>query len=393
MKNNVKVIENAKVVLERGIIFDGVIVICDDRICAFGKSGEVEIPEGAEHIDASGAYVGPGFVDIHVHGGNGYHSADTPEEMAEHFLSHGETSMLLTSCGVTRKSVDGIVDNIRKIREAAKTHGNIKGIYMEGPYFNGRYGANKHLNTWGTRQIVEEDYKPMVDAGGTDVKVWMVAPERVSEGLVHFLKYAREVNPEVVFAVGHSEALPSQIRALGSKYCPKILTHAMNATGRQGEVANRGIRSIGPDEYCLTEPDMYAELISDSLGIHVPGDLQRVILRAKGVDKVVLITDSTAYNNPAPEHYAHVVDINFDDRGKVAGSKLTMDMACRNIMAHTSCGIAEAFMMASGNPARAVGLYDELGSIDVGKKADLVFVDDMFNIKKVFLNGNIVKEN
>ena len=388
---NMKVIENAKVVLERGIIFDGVIVICDGRISAFGKAGEVEIPEGVEHIDASGAYVGPGFVDIHVHGGGGFQTSDDPKEAAQHFLAHGETSMLCTPSGTGNKPCETLVGYMKNIREAMKVQGNIRGIYMEGPYYNPNYGSHKHLNTWGNRQIEPDEFKALVDAGGTDVKVWMVAPERVSEGLVHFLKYAREVNPEVVFAVGHSEALPSQIRALGSKYCPKILTHAMNATGRQGEVANRGIRSIGPDEYCLTEPDMYAELISDSLGIHVPDSLQRVILRAKGVDKVVLITDSTAYNNPAPEHYAHVVDINFDDRGKVAGSKLTMDMACRNIMAHTSCGIAEAFMMASGNPARAVGLYDELGSIDVGKRADLVFVDDIFNVKKVILGGEICK--
>ena len=386
---SIKVIENAKVVLERGIIYGGVIVISDDTITAFGKREEVEIPDGAEMIDAKGAYVGPGFVDIHVHGGNGYNSADNPEKMAEYFLSHGETSMLLTSTGVTRKPVEGIVENIEKIKAAAKTHGNIKGIYMEGPFFNPNYGANKHLNVWGNRQIVEEDYKPLVDAGGTDIRVWMVAPERVCEGLLPFLEYAREVNPDVKFAVGHSEAHPTEIRALG-KYKPSILTHAMNATGRKGEVANRGIRSVGPDEYCLCEPDMYAELISDSLGTHVPTELQRVILRAKGVDKVVLITDSTSYNNPPPERYAHVTDINFDDRGGVAGSRLTMDKACRNIMTHTGCGIAEAFMMASTNPARAVGLYDEIGSIEVGKRADLVLVDDVFNVKKVILEGEIV---
>ena len=386
----IKVIENAKVVLERGIILDGVIVIEGGRILAVGKRAEVEIPEGAERIDACGAYVGPGFVDIHVHGGNGYNSADNPEKMAEYFLSHGETSMILTSTGVTRKPVEGIVVNIEKIKAAAKNHGNIKGIYMEGPFFNPHYGANQHLNIWADRQIVEEDYKPLVDAGADFIRVWMVAPERVCEGLLPFLEYAREVNPDVKFAVGHSEATPAEIRALG-KYKPSILTHAMNATGRKGEVANRGIRSVGPDEYCLCEPDMYAELISDSLSIHVPDELQRVILRAKGVDKVVLITDSTAYNNPAPEHYAHVPDINFDDRGKVAGSKLTMDHACRNIMAHTGCGIAEAFMMAAGNPARAIGLYDELGSIDVDKRADLVIVDDTFNIKKVILGGEICR--
>ncbi len=387
----VKVIENAKVVLERGIIWDGVVVIEDGTISAFGKKSEVEIPEGAEHIDALGAYVGPGFVDIHVHSGNGYNSASTPEKMAEYFLSHGETSMLLTSCGVARKSVEEIVDNIEKIKEAAKTAKNIKGIHMEGPYFNENYGANKRLNTWGTRPIAEEDYKLFVDAGGDFIKVWTVAPER--EGLVPFLKYAREVNPDVVFAVGHSEALPSEIRALG-KYRPTLQTHSMNATGRKGEVVNRGLRYMGPDEYCLKEPDMYAELISDSLGVHVKSELQQLIVHAKGVHRVVLITDATGGTvNPPPEKYAHVTDLNFDAWGGLCGSLLTMNQACRNVMTHTSCGIAEAFIMASGNPARVIGLYDELGSIDVGKRADLVFVDDTFNVKKVILGGEICKFN
>ena len=76
------------------------------------------------------------------------------------------------------------------------------------------------------------------------------------------------------------------------------------------------------------------------------------------------------------------------ERG-IAGSKMTMEQACRNIMTHTNCGIAQAFIMASRNPARAVGLGDELGSIEIDKRADLVFVDDMFNIKEVMLGGNM----
>ena len=83
---NVSVIKNAKVVLERGIIFDGVIVVADGRIAAFGKSAEVEIPTGAKVIDAKGAYVGPGFVDIHVHGGGGFSTCTEPVEASAFFL-------------------------------------------------------------------------------------------------------------------------------------------------------------------------------------------------------------------------------------------------------------------------------------------------------------------
>ena len=384
--NKIKVIENAKVVLENGIIWDGVIVIDGERILSFGKNGEVEIPEGAEHIDAKGAYVGPGFVDIHVHGGGGFQTSTNPKEAAAHFLSHGETSILATPSGTGSKTREEICSYIENIKEAMKSAKNIKGIYMEGPYYNPRYGANSKLNTWGQKPVMREDFEVLVDACGDAVRVWMIAPERAKEGLVDFLEYARKVNPDVAFAVGHSEALPSEIRALG-KYRPTIQTHSMNATGRLKVPG--GTRDFGPDEYCFREPDVYCELISDSLGIHVNCEMQQLLLHNKGLHRVVLITDSTVYKNPCPEKFAGVTDLNFDPWGGIAGSKLTMDRACKNIMTHTNCGIAQAFVMASTNPAKAVGLYDELGSIEKGKIADLVFVDDVFNVKQVMQNGEL----
>lgn len=385
-----KAIVNAKVVHERGIIWDGVILISGKTITAYGKRPETEIPENAEIIDAKGDYVGPGFVDIHVHGGGGHQTSLEPTQAAEFFLSHGETSMLCTPSGIGSKTREEIVGFIKNIREAKKTAKNIKGIYMEGPYYNPRYGANSKLNTWGHRPVDPDDVHALVDACGEDVRVWMVAPERAGEGLGYFLEYARKINPKVKFAVGHSEALPGEIRAMG-KYRPTIQTHSMNATGRVGEPKG-GLRCFGPDEYCFKEPDVYCELISDSLGIHVDSEMQELLIHTKGVGKVVLITDSTVYNNPTPDKYANATDLNFDPFGGIAGSKLTMDKACRNIMSHTNCGIAQAFLMASTNPAKAVGLYDELGSVDLGKRADLVFVDDVFNVSRVMLEGEFVEK-
>ena len=214
----------------------------------------------------------------------------------------------------------------------------------------------------------------------------MVAPERMKEGLMPFLEYARKVNPNVLFTVGHSEATPAEIRAMG-KYRPRLATHITNATGMLPVYG--GTRSFGPDEYALKEFDVYAELICDSLGVHVSPELQRYVIKGKGVDKVVLITDSTVYNNPPPERYAGVTDINFDNWGGIAGSKLTLDKACRNIMTHTNCGITEAFLMASRNPARVLGLDNEIGSIDTGKTADIVIVTDRFEVKKVILGGEV----
>ena len=377
-------IENAKVVLERGIIWDGVIVAVNGRIVDFGKKEEVEIPVGANRIDAKGAYVGPGLIDIHCHGGGGCRFGENTKVAADHFLRHGETCVLATPSRTGTMTAPQIVELITEIRRTMPETLNIRGIYMEGPFSNGNYGANSHLNVWRDKAVLPEDYMPMVDAGGTDVKSWMVAPER--EGLLPFMKYARKVNPEVRFAFGHSEAAPWEIRRLG-KYSPTIQTHSMNATGKR--FGTGGIRPFGPDEYAFVEPDVYCEMISDSLGIHVNSELQQMLLHTKGIKRVILITDSTSYNNPAPEKYAHVTDLNFDPRGGIAGSKLTLDQACQNVMAHTNCGIAEAFIMAASNPARAMGMDDEIGSIELGKRCDLIFVDDMFTVKEVMVNGEL----
>lgn len=374
---NLKVIKNAQVVMENGILWDGGIVIKDKRIVQIGR--DIENPVGAEVIDAKGAYVGPGFVDIHVHGGNGFDTCMQPKEAAEYFLSRGETTILATpSYDLDFKE---LMEAIHTAKNGMKDAPNIKGFYMEGPFTNPKYGSNADLNPW-REEIKPEQFQAFVDAAGMDAKVWVIAPERPD--IMPFLEYARKVNPNTIFAIGHSEATPMQIRALG-KYRPKIQTHSMNATGRIGGTG--GIRGYGPDEYCFKEIDVYTELICDSCGIHVHPEMQQLLLHNKGLHRIVLISDSTLDDYPSPEHLAHIKDLNFDHNGGLSGSKLTMDQACKNIMTHTNCGIAQAFVMAATTPAYAIGMENEIGSIEVGKKADLVLVDDKFNIKKVLLGG------
>lgn len=378
----IKALVNTNIVLENGILWDGIILISEDRILKIGKPEDVEIPQDAEITDCGGAYAGPGFVDIHVHEGGGFSTCFEPERAAEHFLRHGETTILATPS--YDLNFDEMVRAIRTIKEAMPKAPTIRGMYMEGPYMNPKYGSHAYQNPW-RHLIREEEFKVLVDEAGEDAKIWAIAPER--ENILPFLEYARKVNPYTVFAVGHSEALPSQIRGLG-KYRPTLQTHSMNATGRLP--VSGGTRSFGPDEYCFKEPDVYCELISDSFGIHVNAEMQQLLLHTKGIHRTVLITDSTVYDEPVPEKFAHVTDLNFDAEGGIAGSKLTMDIACRNIMTHTNCGIAQAFIMASLNPAKVIGMDDEIGSLEVGKRADIVLVDDRFNVKQVFLGGKLV---
>jgi len=379
-----KAIVNANVVLESGIIWDGAILVENGKIINVDKKMNIEIPSDAEVIDAGGKYVGPGFVDIHIHDANVYSTCYSTKEAAEYMLRHGTTSILPTPCYTF--NFEDFLRAIKEIKAAMPYAPTVKGMYMEGPYMNPNYGADAHKNPW-RHPINENEYKALVDEAGILAKVWAIAPER--EGLLPFLEYARKVNPDTVFAVGHSEATPAEIRKLG-KYRPTLQTHSMCATGRtQKEL---GTRNFGPDEYCFKEPDVYCELISDSEGVHVHSEMQQLLIHNKGINRVVLITDSTKEDGKTPEEFSHITDINFDELGGISGSKLTMDIACRNIMSHTNCGIAQAFIMASTNPAKVIGLYDELGSIEEGKNADLVFVDDKFNISKVMLGGNICYE-
>lgn len=379
-------IKNANLVLENGIAWDSALLIDGERIVGFGTEAELSVPFDTQIIDANGLYVGPGFVDIHVHAGGAYNTCLNPLEAAEYYLDHGTTTLMATPS--YSQPFDLFLEEIQSVKAVLGTSlasKAIGGFYMEGPYMNPEYGAGAWHNPW-RHPIDPDEYKALVDEAGSFTKVWAVAPER--EGLEEFMLYAKEVNPEVVFSVGHSEATPAQILKL-KKHGIKLQTHSMNATGRLP--VPKGTRSAGPDEYCMIDPDIYTELICDSCGIHVSADIQRLILHCKGIDKVVLITDGTAVRRENPDELKHITDLNFDERGNLSGSRLTMDAACRNIMTHTNCGIAQAFLMAARNPARAIGMEHEIGTIAVGKKANLVFVDHRFNVESVILEGKLWK--
>lgn len=376
-------IDNARVVLESGILDSGRILIHQGYILAVGSREEVPIPEQAQVVDARGSYVGPGFVDIHTHGGNGAMFHQAPQKAAQHFLRHGETTVLAALYYDLTK--EEFLEAIHRIQMAmgTKAGASIAGIYMEGPYMNPKYGASAEKNRW-RGPVDPQDYRAIVNRAGMLARVWAVAPER--EGVAEFVAYVRRVNPLATIAVGHSEATPQQVQSL-KPLGLSLQTHCMNATGRVNEWA--GVRGCGPDEACLLDPDMYAELISDSMGVHVAPALQQLILKVKGVEKVVLISDSFVGQGKAPERLANATDLMFDEGGNLCGSRLTLDVACRNVMRHTGCTMADAFRMAAGNPARAVGLFDEIGSIAPGKRADLVFVDEQFRVQTVMLLGKI----
>ena len=375
-------IKNATLVMKDHLIPEAVLFVEDGLIAGFGEMRTTPIPEGCDVIDAEGLFVGPGLVDIHNHSGGGHWFFDEPIPAAQFNLEHGTTTVLATLYFNMNK--DQLLEQAKTVQAAMKTPegANIGGFYMETPYMNPKFGADREANPW-KGPICKADYQPLIDQVGTDAKVWVLAPER--ENIEQFVIDAKKVNPTVKFAVGHSEASPQQIEAL-MPYGLCIGTHHTNATGDRPMYPE--CRGVCVDETVNYNHGIYAEMISDSRGIHVDPYMQRLIRKIKGEDRLVLISDSCVFDGPVPEGYDGVTDLCFDFEGEIAGSKLTLEVACRNVMKHTGASIVDVFRYASYNPSRAVGFTDR-GEIRKGLKADLVFVDHWMNVKKVILGGEV----
>lgn len=374
-------VTNATLVMPDHFIPNASILIENGKIKDFGK--KLEIPSGCEIIDANGLYVGPGLVDIHTHADGEAWFYDEPEKCSQTLLRHGVTTVLPTLYySLTKQQLLDAIDKI----DAAAAKGkmpNFAGYYMEGPYLNPNFGCDRENNPW-KGEIKKEDYDEILNKVEKTAKVWALSPER--EGTMQFVKDVKEKIPNIVFTVAHSEATPDQIEEL-MPYGLKIGTHHTNATGTLESFPE--CRGVCVDEAVNYNSEIYAELICDSLGIHVHPYNLRLLTKIKGKEKIILISDACVFFGPPIPGCEEAFDICFDFDGEIAGSKMTLDISCRNMMVHTGASVCDVFRYASYNPAKALGFTD-LGQIKKGKTANLIIVDQWFNVKNTILKGEKV---
>ncbi len=377
-----KAIINTNIVMPDHMIADGAIVMDGDRIVDFGKNVKVG---SAECIDAGGLFTGPGLIEIHTHSGGSTAAFNEDPVTAAKFLLESGVTDVLPTLYFSQTSAQLIEQGDRIIK--AKNDGkapNILGIYMEAPYMNPKFGSNRENNPW-RGDIRREDYTELLDRIGDFVRVWGVAPER--ENIEMFVEDALKKNPKAVFSVAHSEADPYRIAAL-KKYGLKLATHHTNATGTLNKYPE--CRGVCVDEAVWYDDDIYAEIISDKVGIHVDPYMQRLVRKIKGDDKVILISDAGLYDAPPPAGYEEATDIIFDRTGEISGTMIVLPNACRNMMFHTGASLCQAFKLAATNPAKMLSLGDR-GEIGIGKLANLIVTDALFDVKHVFLKGNQIK--
>jgi N-acetylglucosamine-6-phosphate deacetylase len=288
---------------------------------------------------------------------------------------------------MTKEEMIESANNIKKLSKSGV--GRIMdGLYMEGPFMS-LMGSFQNQIKW-QGAICEEDYVDLVEALGDMVRVWAIDPNR--KNIEKFMAYAKERTPHVIFAHGHSRATFESIEAL-KHFGVKLRTHINDSGQAPGRA--QGCLGAGGDQFCLYDPDMYAELICDESGVHVAPGLIKMIVRTKGVERICLISDHTTVKGELHKNNEELgiwygPDLNYDDEGKLAGSLMTLENGVRNMMIHTGYGLCHAIRCATLNPARMLGLDNEIGSLDVGKKANIILIDDTVRVKRVILEGECV---
>jgi N-acetylglucosamine-6-phosphate deacetylase len=370
------VIAAGTIVLEQQIHRPGWVETSSDRILGCGPGAPPQ-PADVELLDA---VVVPGFVDIHVHGGGGASfSAGAPEEALTAInthRAHGTTTMLAST-------VTGDLDDLA--RQAAVLaelveQGDLAGVHFEGPFIS-RHRCGAHEPTL-LRDPRPTDVRKLVDAARGTARMVTLAPE-LPGGLESVRMLAEH---GVIAAVGHTDgSYEATLDAIDAG--ATVATHLFNAMpGLQH-------RAPGPIAALLADERVTVELIND--GTHLHPAVLELAFRAAGAGRVTFITDAMSAaalgdgRYPLGPMQVEVVDgvARLVEGGSIAGSTLTLDTAFRRAVTVDKLPVEDVVRAISVNPARLLGLYERIGSLEPGKDADLVVLDEDFRTVGVMRKG------
>lgn len=367
-------------------IEDGRIVAVTDR----------DFP-GAEIIDVQGAYIAPGFIDIHTHGAGGYDfmdgTVDAVKQAAIMHLHHGTTTLLPTTLSYGMASIE---EAVRQVKEASTDPAlpNIPGVHLEGPYFSPEQ-AGAQAPAYITPPV-KSDYERIVEMAGGFIRRWSYAPEL--EGAREFCEYL--VQHGISPSVGHSNAEYCHVLDAYEAGC-RMVTHLYS--GMSTIVRKNAYRVLGVVESAYLLDDMVVEVIAD--GCHLPPELLRLVYKSKGPDNICMVTDSMrgAGMPEGPSVLGRIQDgmpcviedgvAKLKDRTAFAGSVATFDRLVRVFHKEAGVPLEDCVKMASTTPARMLGLSQSKGKLCVGYDADIVVFDEDIRVKMVLVRrGNSVKK-
>jgi len=380
-------LSGGKIITPFEIIQEGVILIEKSIIKSVGKLDEISIPKDFEIIDVKGKIVCPGFIDIHCHGGNGISfNEDLPEKFLNYsqwVSSTGVTSFLMTIVPTTFEETRKRLEKIIRIFEFSEYFSEPLGIHLEGPFLNPKkHGA---IDSEWIRNPDLNEMSSYISASNNKVKMVTIASElEGSEEVVNFLK-----ENNIIISLGHTDATYNQtVKAFKNGY--NHVNHCFNAM--------RGFHYKEPGVVgaILQSEGIYTEIICD--GIHVHPSTIKILIDKIGVENVVLITDANKAVGLGDGKYNFLnKEILVENRkatlkdGTIAGSVINMNEAFKNMVKMVGTSIQDAIKMATINPAKSIKFDKILGSLEEGKKADIVVMDEDLNLLFTIKNGKTIK--
>ncbi len=375
-----KCIINGRIVLPNNVVSDMAIVF-DEKIKGIVPETEIHTKE-YEVIDAKGNLVAPGLVDIHIHGYLGEDASDGKEEglkiMASGIAKNGVTSWCTTTMTMHKDVILKAFDTARTVKAETECYGaKILGINCEGPFINpSKKGAQPG------EFIIPPDGDFIVDNADI-LKLFTVAPE-VDGALECINKVYKD--GRVLVSMGHTGASFEEANE-GIKAGARHTTHLFNA---MTALQHRNPGVVGA---ALSDERVSCELIADTF--HVNPGLYKLVAKAKG-DKLCLITDCMRAGGMEDGTYPlggqQVIKKGIQcllEDGTIAGSVLRLNEAVKNLKDYTDLTFPELFACASLNPAKAVGEAEQIGSLEVGKCADIIICDEDINIITTIINGKV----
>lgn len=390
------IIGNGSLVTSFRVIKNGTLVLENGKIEKIILEGDHHPLLDAEYIDASGCYVSPGFIDIHVHGGGGGDVMDsTPEAlrlMGNIHALHGTTSFVPTteasSWELLYKALDNLIQNME-----ADIGPHILGVHLEGPYL-----SHEQTGAQDKDSIFEpdkKDYMRLLDYSENIIRVSLAPEIKGSEDFLYELK-----KRNIQASIAHTNSDFDQVIKAVESGCTSV-THLYSCMPGVRRV--NAYRIAGAIEAALFLDELSVEVISD--GCHLPPALLKLIYKCKGSDGIILVTDAIrAVGLPEGESYL----VNSDSRQKIiiedgvaklpdrtafAGSIATCDRLVRNMVKLAGVPLCEAVKMITYNPARLLGIEKRKGILSEGMDADITIFDEDICIKRTIINGKVYRSN
>lgn len=377
-----------KIYSEQGVLNNARVKITDGKIQEIYR-GPATNSSTEKLLDFPESYhLIPGLIDLHVHGANGKDvmdgELDALTTMSSALAMEGVTGFLATTMTTSVEKIERALCVVRDFihRQDQNVGAAIFGVHLEGPFISPeKIGAQNRENILPCKTDYIERWQKL---SGHAIKIVTLAPEL--SGSAEFIRYLQQ--QKIIASLGHTNATFAESCEAIAAGCSHV-THLFNAM--------RGIhqREPGVVTAALLADEVTVEMIVD--GIHVHPALVQLVLRMKGKDKLVMVTDAMrakcmhdgmyelgGQSVEVKDAVARLAD------GTLAGSTLKMPVALQNIMKFTQCSLQDAVNMAAENPAKILGVFDKKGSIAIGKDADLVVLDENLQVVMTVIGGKMI---